>query len=144
MRRQQRKRETTIHKFLQTKRTLALLCLLLALLSICTPAFAQLDCDTYDISQGGALAGTIPAPERSTGQATNRSVYAEYWILFSHYTYPREKYPVTTEIVPSTGYHYTSGANLLTKALWETGYRIETVSAIDSSVLPGRTATTAN
>jgi hypothetical protein len=135
-----------IQRFLHTKRTLAVLCLLLALLAICTPAFAQLDYDTYDIYQGGVLVGTIYVPERSTDQATAQSVYAEYWILFPNYIYPSEKNPVTTQIAPATGYHYTSVQDFFTKAPWGAGCRFVNVIAVDSSVLPGRAAvgTTAN
>ena len=44
-----------IRSFIKAKRTLAT-CVLLAGLCIWTPAFAQLDYDTYDVYQGGALA----------------------------------------------------------------------------------------
>jgi hypothetical protein len=50
------------------------LCVLLASLCILTPAFAQLDYDTYDIYQGGNIVGVIYVLQRGP----DTSVYAEY------------------------------------------------------------------
>ena len=133
-----------LKNFVRAKRTLAVLCVLLAGLSMVTPAFAQLDYDTYDIyqTQGEVrtLAGTIYVPQR----APEQPVYSEYWVLFPKYVYPSEKNPVSTEIVPSSGYHYTSVEDFFAKVPWGEGYRFVNVIAIDGTVLPGRTATTVN
>jgi hypothetical protein len=123
---------------LRARRMFAVVCLLLAGLCVATPAFAQLDYDTYDIYQGGVLVGTIYVPQR----AADQPIYSEYWILFANYVYPSEKNPVTTQTAPSTGYHYTSVEDFFAKAPWGKGYRYVDIVALDSSALPGRTATT--
>lgn len=113
-------------------RKLALLFVLLATLALSTPLFAQLDYDTYDIYQNGALVGVIYVPERGA----DPSVYAEYWIMSNHYQYPSEKNPVTTEIRSSRGYHYTSLADFLEKAPWGDGYHYVVVTAFDRTTKP--------
>ena len=128
-----------IRSFIKAKRTLAT-CVLLAGLCIWTPAFAQLDYDTYDVYQGGALVGTIYVPQRGP----DSSIYFEYWVVSNRYIYPSEKNLVTTQIVPSAGYHYTSLADLLAKVPWGDGYRYITVVADDRAALPGRTSTVGN
>jgi hypothetical protein len=72
-----------IQNLYQAKRFLALLCVLLASLCILTPAFAQLDYDTYDIYQGGNIVGVIYVPQRGP----DPSVYAEYWVMSNWYVY---------------------------------------------------------
>lgn len=71
----------------RAKRFLALLCVLLASLCILTPAFAQLDYDTYPIYQGGNIVGVIYVPQRGP----DTSVYAEYWVMSNRYVYPSER-----------------------------------------------------
>jgi len=100
------------------KQTVAVICVLLASLCFLSPAFAQLDYDTCDIYQGGNLVGVIYVPQRGP----DTSVYSEYWVMSSRYVYPSEKTPVTTQIVPSTGYHYTSLTDFLTKVPFAEGY----------------------
>ncbi len=130
-----------IQTLYRAKRFLALVCVLLASLCILTPAFAQLDYDTYDIYQGGSIVGVIYVPQRGP----DTSVYAEYWLMSNRYVYPNEKNPVTTQIVPSTGYHYTSLTDFLTKMPWGDGYHYVTVVAYDRTTrpVPAVTATTA-
>ena len=53
-----------IQSLIQARRKFALLCVLLAALSICTPLHAQLDYDTYDIFQNGMNVGVIYVPVR--------------------------------------------------------------------------------
>jgi len=134
-----------IRRFLQQKRKVAALCVGMLALGMWTSAFAQLDYDTYDIYQTAVgaeptLVGTIYVPQRAAGQ----EVYAEYWVLFPGYTYPSEKTPITTEIVPSTGYRYTSIEDFLANVPWVEGSRFVTIVALDTTVLPGRTPSTAN
>ena len=127
-----------IQRLFQARRKFAVLCVLLAALSICTPVFAQLDYDTYDIFQNGSIVGVIYVPERGA----DPSVYAEYWIMSDRYQYPSEKNPINTEIRPSTGYHYTSLADFLTKAPWGDGFHYVTVEAFDRTTRPVPPGTT--
>ena len=127
-----------IRKILQTRRLFAVLCVLVAGLSILTPAFAQLDYDTYDIYQRDNIVGVIYVPLRGA----DTSVYNEYWVMSSRYQYPSERNPVTTQIVPTTGYHYTSLTDFLTKAPWGDGYHYVTVTAYDRTTLPVPSTTT--
>ena len=53
------------------------------------------------------------------------------------------KTPVTTQIVPSTGYHYTSLTDFLTKMPWGDGFHYVTVVACDRTTRPIPAATTA-
>jgi hypothetical protein len=131
-----------IRHFLHHKR-IAVLCAMMALSGMWNSAFAQLDYDTYDIYQTlvGAertMVGTIYVPQR----ATNQQIYAEYWVLFPKYVYPSVERPVTTEIVSSAGYHYTSLQDFFAKVPWSVGSRFVTVIAVDTNVLPGRTPST--
>jgi hypothetical protein len=128
-----------IQRLFRARRSLVVLCVLLASLCVLTPAFAQLDYDTCDIYQGGVLVGTIYVPERGA----DTSVYAEYWIMSNRYVYPSEKTPVTTQITPSTGYHYISLTDFLTKAPWGDGYHYVTVVAFDRTTRPVPATTTA-
>lgn len=121
-----------LRNLFSVRRRLAAACLLLAALSFITPAFAQLDYDTYDIYQGGNLVGTIYVPERGP----DTSVYAEYWVMSDRYVYPNEKNPVQTNIVSSTGYHYTSLTDFLAKVPFGDGYHYVTVTAYDRTSLP--------
>jgi hypothetical protein len=108
------------------------LLILLVAASLLTPAFAQLDYDTYDIYQGGALVGVIYVPQRGP----DTSVYNEYWIMTDHYIYPSEKNPVSTEIVPTAGRHYTSLTDFLINSPWGDGYHYVTVTAYDRTSRP--------
>ena len=127
-----------IQRILQTKRIFAMLCVLAIGLSILTPAFAQLDYDTYDIYQNGNVVGVIYVPVRGV----DTSVYNEYWVMSNRYQYPSEKNPVTTQIVPAAGYHYTSLTDFLTKAPWGDGYHYVTVTAYERTSLPVPAVTT--
>jgi len=127
-----------IQHLYRAKRFLAVLCVLLASLCMLTPAFAQLDYDTYDIYQGGNIVGVIYVPMRGP----DTSVYAEYWVMSNRYVYPSEKTPVTTTIVPSAGYHYTSLTDFLTKVPFAEGFHYVTVVAFDRTSLPVPATTT--
>jgi len=128
-----------MRRVFQSRRVFAVLCLILASLCLWTPAFAQLDYDTYDIYQGGNVVGVIYVPVRGP----DPSVYNEYWIMSNRYVYPSEKNPVTTHIQPTAGYHYSSLTDFLTKAPWGDGYHYVTVVAFDSTSRPVPAATTA-
>jgi len=121
-----------IQRLIQARRKFALLCVLLAALSICTPLFAQLDYDTYDIFQNGINVGVIYVPVRGA----DPSVYAEYWIMSDRYQYPSEKNPVATTIKSSRDRHYTSLTDFLTNAPWAEGYHFLTVEAYDRTTRP--------
>lgn len=121
-----------MQEFIRTRRVAAVVCAFLAMLAICAPASAQLDYDTYDIFQSGHIVGVIYVPERGADQ----SIYAEYWIVTNRYVYPSEKTPVTTTIVPTTGYRYTSLRDFLDKAPWGDGYHYITVIADDRTSKP--------
>ena len=120
------------------RRRLAAACVLLAALSFITPAFAQLDYDTFDIYQGGNIVGVIYVPQRGP----DTSVYAEYWVMSNKYVYPSEKNPVETNIVSSSGYHYTSLTDFLTKVPFGDGFHYVTVVAFDRTSLPRPAVTT--
>ena len=128
-----------IQNLYRAKRFLATLCVVLAGRCILTPAFAQLDYDTYDIYQGGNIVGAIYVPQRGP----DTSVYEEYRVMSNRYIYPSERTPVTTPIVPTTGYHYTSLTDFLTKAPWGDGYHYVTVVAVDRTTKPVPARTTA-
>ena len=111
-------------------------------LCILTPAIPPSLITTPMIfTQGGNVVGVIYVPQRGP----DTSVYAEYWVMSNRYVYPSEKTPVTTQIVPSTGYHYTSLTDFLTKVPFGDGFHYVTVVACDRTTLPvpARTATTA-
>jgi hypothetical protein len=127
-----------IQNLFRARRVLAVLCVLLASLCFCIPAFAQLDYDTYDIYQGGNIVGVIYVPARGA----DTTVYTEYWVMSNRYVYPSEKMPVTTQIVPSTGYHYTSLTDFLAKVPWGDGFHYVTVVAFDRMTLPKPATTT--
>lgn len=127
-----------IGKLIQNWRKSALLAVLLAVLSVCTPVFAQLDYDTYDIFQNGVDVGVIYVPVRGA----DPSVYAEYWIMSDRYQYPSERNPVATEIKHSDRYHFTSLADFLTNAHWGEGFHYVTVTAYDRTTKPVPAATT--
>ena len=76
-------------------------------------------------------------PERGP----DTSVYTEYWVMSNRYVYPSEKNPVSTQIVPSTGYHYTSLNDFLTRVPWGDGFHYVTVVAFDRTTLPVPAAT---
>lgn len=122
---------------IQKKRLISAICLFLVCLCCVTPAFAQLDYDTYDVFQNGNIVGVIYVPVRGT----DTSIYTEYWILSSRYVYPSEKNLVTTEIKNSAGYHYTSVTDFFTKAPFAEGDRFVTVIADDRATFPRPTAT---
>ena len=124
--------EVNMKTLFRARRGFALLCLILASLSIGIPAFAQLDYDTYDIYQNGAIVGVIYVPLRGA----DTSVYNEYWIMSNRYVYPSVTSPVATEIVPTTGYHYTSLTDFLAKSPWGDGYHYVTVTAYDRTSKP--------
>jgi hypothetical protein len=63
----------TVKRLFQVKRVTAVLSLLMAMLCLWTPAYAQLDYDTYDIYQGGNIVGVIYVPQRGP----DPTVYAE-------------------------------------------------------------------
>src|SRR5271165_5004458 len=81
------KEESMIESLFRARRQFALLCILLTGLSVFTPAFAQLDYDTYDIYQAGNIVGVIYVPLRGA----DPSVYTEYWIMSNRYVYPRSE-----------------------------------------------------
>jgi hypothetical protein len=126
-----------IQTFFTARRVLSAVWLLLASLCTLTPANAQLDSGTFQILQGGVVVGLIYVPERGP----DPSIYAEYWVLSSHYTYPGVKTMVTTQIVPLATNPYTSLQNFLAKAPWAEGYRFVTVAAKDSELLPAVNST---
>ena len=128
-----------MQRLFQARRKLALLCVLLAALSICTPMFAQLDYDTYDIFQNGVDVGVIYVPERGP----DSSVYTEYWIMSNRYQYPSERNQVATEIKHSTRFHFTSLEDFLTNAPWGDGFHYVTVVAFDRTTKPVPAPTTA-
>ena len=128
-----------IQRLLQAKRKVAVLCVLLAALALCTPAFAQLDYDTYDVLQNGVVVGVIYVPQRNTDQSVYQSVYAEYWVLSDRYLYPSDRTLIATTITHATGYHYTSVEDFFANVPWAAGYRYVLVTAVDSTSLPGRT-----
>ena len=119
------------------KKLISAICLLLVCLCFVTPAFAQLDYDTYDVFQNGNVVGLIYVPVRGT----DTSIYTEYWILSSKYVYPSEKNLVTTEIRNSSGYHYASVTDFFAKAPFAEGDRFVTVVAVDKTSFPRPTAT---
>jgi len=121
-----------LQRVFRARRLFAAMCVVLAGLSILTPAFGQLDYDTYDIYQGGAIVGVIYVPERGP----DTSVYQEYWVMSNRYIYPGVEHNVATEIVPTAGYHYTSLTDFLTKAPWGDGYHYVTVTAYDRTTRP--------
>lgn len=126
-----------MRRILAKTRFVALIGVIVAALAVISPLAAQLDYDTYDIYQGGSIVGVIYVPQRGP----DTSVYAEYWIMSNRYVYPSEKNPVTTQIVPSNGYHYTSLTDFLTKAPWGDGYHYVTVTAFDRTSRPVPAAT---
>lgn len=121
-----------IQRISGARRFLAVLSILLVSLCILTPAFAQLDYDTYDIYQNGNIVGVIYVPQRGP----DPSVYAEYWVMSNRYVYPSERNPITTQIVPTSGYHYTSLTDFLAKVPWGDGFHYVTVVAFDRTSLP--------
>jgi hypothetical protein len=127
-----------IQSLFRARRVLAALCVFLVSLCLSIPAFAQLDYDTYDIYQGGNIVGVIYVPERGP----DTGVYNEYWVMSNRYVYPSERTKVTTQIVPSTGYHYTSLTDFLTKVPWGEGFHYVTVVAFDRMTLPVPATTT--
>lgn len=127
-----------LRSIFRVRRCFAVACILLAALSIITPAFAQLDYDTYDIYQGGNIVGIIYVPMRGA----DPSVYAEYWVMSDRYVYPSEKNPVETTIAPTNGYHYTSLTDFLTKVPFGDGFHYVTVVAFDRTTLSRPAVTT--
>ena len=127
---------------IQIKSKLAGLCAILVMLGFltATPAFAQLDYDTYDIYQGGVVVGWIYVPARGP----DTSVYSEYWVMSSRYAYPSQTNPVATQIVRTAGYHYTSLTDFLTKVTFEPGYHFVTVTAYERTTLPVPAVTVVN
>jgi hypothetical protein len=115
-----------------TKRVLAALCIFLMGQSLVTPASAQVDPGEYQIYQGGVVVGIIYVPERGP----DPTIYAEYWVLSSHYIYPSAKTMVATEIVPMATNPYTSLTDFIMRVPWAEGYRFVTVIAKDRATLP--------
>ncbi len=64
--------------------------------------------------------------------------------MSNRYVYPSGENPRLRliVIVPTTGYHYTSLTDFLTKVPWAEGYHYVTVVAFDRTTRPAPAATT--
>ncbi|PWT88485.1 MAG: hypothetical protein C5B54_10610 [Acidobacteria bacterium] len=109
------------------------LLILITVLTLTLPAFAQLDPGNFVIVQNRRIVGEIFVPEREPGQ-TN---YVEHWVLFPDYIYPASGVSLDTKIKLSRK-TYTSEADFFARVPWGPGFRYVRIDATDTDVLPGR------
>jgi hypothetical protein len=107
--------------------------LMVSVLTIVLPAYAQIDPGNFVIVQNGKIVGEIFVPQRNAGQIN----YVEHWVLFRDYVYPDSDLSLVTKI--KTGrQRYTSEADFFARVPWGPGFRYVRIDATDTDVLPGR------
>jgi hypothetical protein len=109
------------------------LLVVITVLTLTLPAFAQLDPGNFDIIQNRKKVGEIFVPQREVGQMN----YVEHWVLFPGYVYPNSDLSLNTKIKAGRQ-RYVRETEFFACVPWGPGYRYVRIDATDTEILPGR------